>query len=230
MEAVAGSLVCFGFIAAGIGLIVFLVVMVVRHQREVYRKRVAALFGWARAHGWTYLQADPTLVKRFTGEPFGRGSGRQANHVLYGNHRGHQVLAFEYQFTVSNGQDSSTTYRYTVVTLATPAPRPYLQVGHEHTGHKLLELVGVRDLQLESEEFNRVFRISAGDDRFAYAVLDPRMMEWLLADQRARSTPFRFESNALLCWSRTGLDPRYVIWMADYLVDIVERVPAFVWR
>jgi len=46
---------------------------------------------------------------------------------------------------------------------------------------------------LESEEFNRAFKIKTAQNKFAYDVLHPRMMEWMLADQRAIRFPFRFE-------------------------------------
>lgn len=211
-----------------LALLLGVVVWSVVHAQRVHRQRVAAFHAWARANGWSYHESEPPLANRFQGEPFGQGSGRQALHVMRGTHRGRHLVAFEYQYTVSHGR-SSTTHRNTIVAIPIPTQRPYLQVSTEHAGHKLLELFGVRDLQLESEEFNRAFRIKTGSDRFAYDVLHPRMMQWMLADQRARIVPFRFEGSDLLCWSGSELDPRRVIWMADFLVDVAKRVPGYVW-
>ena len=43
------------------------------------------------------------------------------------------------------------------------------------------DAVGLGDQDLESERFNRAFDVRASDRRFASALLDARMMEWLLA-------------------------------------------------
>ena len=50
------------------------------------------------------------------------------------------------------------------------------------TGVSLLaQEVGLaRDIELEWEEFNRVYRVRSPDRRFVTSVLDGRMMEWLL--------------------------------------------------
>ncbi len=222
--------VCIAVPVILLGLLIWLAVHMVRRAQERERAKTHALYGWACAQGWTYHNERRELTSRFKGAPFGRGTSRRATHVLNGRHRGREVLAFEYRFTVESGENNRRTYRYLVVATPTPAPRPWLQVGLEGAGSRLLEIFGARDLQLESEEFNRTFRISTGNDRFAYDVLHPRMMEWLLADQRSRRVPFRFESSDLICWSRTELNPDHVVWMADYLMDVADRVPSHVWK
>ena len=229
VESVFFTGLCGLMAAAMFGLFVWGIVVAVRRARARERQKTAYLWDWARRNGWTYVTSDPSLTRRFQGRPFGQGTNRRALHVLAGVHRGRQMIAFEYFYTVSNGENS-TTHRRLIAAIPTPSPRPYLELTLEGAGSKLLELVGVRDLQLESEEFNRVFRIRTGSDRFAYDVLHPRMMEWLLADQRSRTVPFRFEGNALLCWSGGEMNPQHVTWMADYLADVADRVPGYVWR
>ncbi|MGH3877595.1 MAG: DUF3137 domain-containing protein [Actinophytocola sp.] len=202
-------------------------------QHKAHQKKVAEFTAFAAKRGWRYTERDRSLIDRFRGDPFGRGHGRDAKHALRGEHRGRQVLAFEYSYkeTEGSGDDRrTTTYRHTVVSLSLPAARPTLQVGREGFGRKLLGFVGVRDLQLESEQFNEAFHIKADDDKFAYDVLHPRMMEWMLSDQRAQSVPFRFERGDLMTWDREKIDVRKVEWMLDYLCDVVDRVPSFVWK
>ena len=195
-----------------------------------YRQRVMSLCAWARNKGWTYVEDGRPFARRFGGAPF-RGVFKQARHVIHGTYRGRTFVAFELEYSAVSGVGVGLqTCWSTVVAIRLPASRPSLEVNFEHSGREVVELVGLRDLQLESEEFNRVFRITASDERFAYDVLHPRMMQWLLADQRSRVVPFRFERADLLCWSGDDLDPNHVIWMADYLVDIAERVPEFVWK
>lgn len=44
---------------------------------------------------------------------------------------------------------------------------------------------GGHQMTFESEDFNRAYQVRAGDERFAYDVLHPQLMEWLLG-RRAR--------------------------------------------
>jgi hypothetical protein len=201
--------------------------------RYLHRKRVAELTSWAQANGWTYTENAGEMVDRFVGAPFGRGFGRAAKHLLTTRMGGRPVVAFEYSYKErrGSGKDQRTvTYTFEVVATTTPAPRPTLQVTAEHLGTRLLNAIGMDDLQLESEEFNRTFRISADDAKFAYDVLHPRTMEWMLSDSRARELPFRFERSDVLTWESGRLNPQRAAWAAGYLLDVVDRVPEFVWK
>jgi len=202
-------------------------------QHLAHKKKVAEFTAYANQRGWHYTVKDNSLVDRFDGNPFGTGHGRRAWHVLRGTHGDRDALAFEYMYkeTTGSGDDRKTeTYYFTVVALATPAPRPRLEITKEGLGRKLLGFVGIRDLQLESEEFNKTFYIRTEDDRFAYDILHPRMMEWMLADQRARTIPFRFEHANLVTWQSGQIKLSTVDRLLEYVSDILDRTPSFVWK
>jgi len=212
-------------------ILVGVAVLVIRWQ--LHKRKVAAFRAFAAQRGWIYRERDRTLTERYLGTPFGQGFGKDAEHVLAGQHRGRGLAAFEYTYKErrGSGKDRRTvTYTNTVVALGTPAIRPTLELNREGIGRKLLGLVGIRDLQLESEEFNKSFHIRTEDDKFAYDVLHPRTMEWMLADQRCRDLPFRFERADLLTWRQGTTDLETVVWMLDYLCDVLDRVPSFVWK
>ena len=202
-------------------------------SQHLYRKRVAELTSWAQANGWIYAERADELADRFVGVPFGQGFGRTVRHQLSTTIGGRPVVAFEYSYKErrGSGKDRRTvTYTFELVATTTPAARPTLQVTHEHFGTRILDAVGLDDLQLESEEFNREFRISTDDEKFAYDVLHPRTMEWMLADPRARELAFRFERSDILTWESGRLNPQRAAWAASYLLDLVDRVPEFVWK
>lgn len=212
---------------------VVVVGLVLYFQYQAHKKKVAAFTALASERGWRYTERDRSLVNRFEGTPFGDGHGRDARHVLTGTLRDRPLLAFEYSYkeTHGSGDDRRTeTYHYTVVSIGLPAPKPTLQVSREGLGRKLLGLVGVRDLQLESEDFNKTFHIRTENDKFAYDVLHPRMMEWMLTDPRAQSMPFRFEGGDLMTWQERKFDPSTVDTYANYLCDVADQVPSFVWK
>lgn len=215
------------------GLILVVIIVLGVIQYFVRRRKIAHLIAVAAQRGWHYTPKDRALVDRFDGAPFGSGYGRRARHVLEGTYRGRNILAFEYTYKESSGtgDDSrESTYYFTVAALATPAVRPKLQVTREGMGRKLLGLVGIRDLQLESEEFNKTFHIRTDNDKFAYDILHPRMMEWMLADGRAMTTPFRFERADLVTWKSGPIEMSTVDWLLDFICDVMDRTPDFVWK
>ncbi|MFE9243740.1 hypothetical protein [Nocardiopsis sp. NPDC006938] len=213
-----------------IAVVIIIAIAVMASAAE--RQRAEALESWARERGWNYDRERPELVDRFSGTPFRSGrSNAKARHVLTADHRGQRVLAFEYSYTTTshNGQNTTTTtHCFTVVTVSTPAT-PVLEVRLEHLGHALLGLVGVHDLQVGERVFDQAFRITAQEDAFALAVLEPVVRAWLLEDPEGR-VPFRFSGDHLLGWSSGRIDPDTVVAGADTLIDLVERVPAQVWE
>lgn len=68
--------------------------------------------------------------------------------------------------------------------------------------------VGGADIQLESDEFNRWFRVIAADRRIAFDVLHPRVMQLLLD---ALPVHWRLDGDAIVSWEQGGLDPQ-VAW------------------
>jgi hypothetical protein len=60
---------------------------------------------------------------------------------------------------------------------------------------RLVGHLGFQDMEFESEDFNRAFRVKGGDREFAYQFVDARMMKWLLSTGgQLRIRPERFES------------------------------------
>ena len=51
-----------------------------------------------------------------------------------------------------------------------------------------------------------------------------------LTDHRALSTPFRFERADLLAWRSGEIELSGVDELVDYVCDILEHAPSFVWR
>jgi hypothetical protein len=219
------------WLLAILAVIVAVGVLVVRWQ--LHKRKVEAFRAFARQRGWLYQERDDGLTERYLGTPFGEGFGKQARHVLSGVHRERTFVAFEYVYKVSEGSGKNQrieTHHHTVVALSTPAARPTLQVTREGLGRKLLGLIGVRDLQLESEKFNDTFLLRTDDDKFAYDILHPRTMEWMLTDPRAVEIPFRFERADLLAWQPGVIDLNTALWLLEYLCDVLDRVPSFVWK
>ena len=219
------------FLALLIGLpfgVVALVLALVLSQNRRNSRRQAQLAAWAGHNNLTYLPAVPSLANYWPGPPFTGGWGAQALDVMTGQTpRGRQFCFFTYQYIVSTGK-STTVIRIGVTALRLPAALPRLMLTHETAGTKIARFFGGQDITLESDDFNRYYRVQSDDQRFAYGVLHPRAMEWLLGPGRILA-PWRIAGADLICWH--GGEPNYA-WLFPQLglMDaLVDQIPAQVW-
>jgi len=192
------------------------------------RRRRSAMAEYAASRGWRYVEEEPLLVDRFTGSPFGEGSGRRAFNVVYGSHDGRDFVSFDYEYRVrSGGQNSSTTtYELSVLALSLGALMPDLTVDPEGVLDRFVGRLAGSDIDLESEDFNRAFTVSCPDRKFASDVLHPRMMEFLLQHPQLG---WRFQGDAMLTVSdgtRNIEDIDATLAVMDAITDLV---PEFVW-
>jgi hypothetical protein len=108
------------------------------------------------------------------GDAIYRADG-EATNVMVGEYGGHPVRFANYAYQTLDGVRLTAH----LVAFDLPVLLPVL------TLRRADPAVPQLDLQLESPEFNRLFRVDCADDRYASAVLHPRMMEWMLAAVRS---------------------------------------------
>ncbi len=120
-------------------------------------------------------------------EIFRRGHSRVAQNTmrgsceLFGRPCRLQLGDFRYRVTRSTGKSTTTTtYRFSYLIVHPPWPSPTLLVRPEGLFDKVKGALGFDDIDFESVEFSRKFYVQSDDKRFAYDVLHPRMMEFLL--------------------------------------------------
>jgi len=192
------------------------------------RRRRSAMTEYAAARGWRYVEEEPLLVDRFTGSPFGEGSGRRAFNVVYGSHDGRDFVSFDYEYRIrSSGQNSSTTtYQLSVLALSMGAFMPELTVDPEGLLDRFVGRLAGNDIDLESEDFNRAFAVSCPDRKFASDVLHPRMMEFLLQHPHLG---WRFQGDAMLTISDGTRNIEHIDATLAVMDAITDLVPEFVW-
>lgn len=228
-----------------VAVIVIAVVAAVYGQR-MERRRRDALAALAASLGWRF---DPSRDTRHDDEYahfeiFRRGHSRAAYNTLAGPVEidGRVFAAkmgdFTYKVTSSNGKTTTTTtYNFSYVILHLPLPDvPDLLIRREGFFDRIAGAMGFDDIDFESEEFSRRFCVKSSDKRFAYDVVHPRMMEFLLADGdrtidiergrccvadgRRRWEPERFRAE--LEWLRRFFD----LWPDHLTRRLGERVDA----
>lgn len=195
------------------------------------QKRRQALATFALNRGWTYAPSDDSWVERWTGPPFGQGDHRHARNVMTGTLSGEPLVAFDYSFqthsTDGKGNTTTTTHRYAVCALHLPAYLPRLQVTPENLFTRFGNALGLDDIELESEDFNRRFRVHANDPKFASDVLSPRTMQTLLSRP---AFSWRIDGADIVSWQNGRLTPTDLLMAASTMSSVMAGIPSFVWR
>ena len=214
------------FIAAFVVLGGLLIFFAARRAKQ----RQAECLAWATARGWTYTPRDRSLAKLAWGPPFGTGSDRDATDVLTGPFEQRRALCFTYTYETSssNGETTSSTKHYfAIYALATPRPVSTLQVGREGVLGRLARAVGLHDIEFESEEFNKRFKVRSDDRKLASDVLHPRMMQWLLDNDAAG---FVLVDGQAFIAQRGRLELAAIDQWLGYLEQVIGQIPEFVWN
>lgn len=190
-------------------------------------KRRERLKAWATTNGWTYTPSDRSLVDFSRMQPFGVGHSKRATDVLAGRYDGHSALSFTYRWTTGSGKNQ-TTQTVHIVGMVLPTYLPTVELTPEGLGARLAKLVGAQDLQFESEDFNRRFRVASSDAKAAHAIVHPRLMERMLRPDTVGST-WRIEGNWILTWATGATDLDRLAGRLGMLRAVVRSIPRHVW-
>lgn len=211
---------------------VIIVLSVQQHQ-----KRIAELQAWAAERGWQFVREDKSLVRRWPTAPFtaGRGNSPKAKDVLRGSvttaqGRTRQALTFTFTYVVHSGggeQQTSTTYEHHVTCVFLGKSTPILELTPEGIGSRLAKAFGGQDIQFESEEFNKQWRVKAKDLRFAHSVIHPQMMEHLLTPQYV-GVRLTFAGDCVMVHNSKSLNLAAIDPMLAICNDVIDRIPAYV--
>ncbi|GHC91272.1 hypothetical protein GCM10007079_38440 [Nocardiopsis terrae] len=205
------------------------VITVAAHFRK---ERATELQAWAREHGWHYTEHHPSPLEDAVLPRAVQGPDTRARHVLTGRRGTHLTTMFEVTRSTSpvsrrgSGQERQT---YRVVAVRTPGPGADLEI-HRRDLARIVSLDGRGDPEEVGRAFSEAFRTVGTDDDFTRAVLGQDTVSWLLSDCRSRSLPVRFTGSHVLTWAAMHLDPDRALTAADYLIDLVDRIPAQAWE
>lgn len=201
-------------------------------------KRHEKLQEWAQARGWSYAKTDRDLARRWDTIPFtrGRGNSASAKNVIWGPAQipggtTREMVTFTFTYTVTTGSgdnQSSTTYNHHVMAIFIGATTPTITLTPEGLGTKFSKLFGGQDIQFESEDFNKAWRIEAADLRFAHDIVHPRMME-LLLQPNYKGLKVVFAGDCVLVFNDRQLEVEAIdplIWLAG---SVVDQIPPHVW-
>jgi len=162
--------------AVVVGLIV-VVAVGSRKQREQQIAEIFAQSGLVRERKPFDSGADARWVP-FASLPQLKGGAGRVTWCASGAIDGHEVVAIEHRYVVSTGQVTAVVV-HTCVACRCPDFWPAIELKAEHLLHRLADRLGASDLEVESERFNRRWRVSASDTDLALAILTPEVQAML---------------------------------------------------
>lgn len=126
------------------------------------------------------------------------------------------VRILEHRYSTGSGKNR-TIHDHTIVSLPCPPTWPVLTLDREHLLHKVANLLGHNDLQLDDPAFNARWRVRTDDENFAIVLLSPEIQTRLMT--LPKRTAVRVGAGAVsLGWPRrlrpAELEPA-LRWAAD---------------
>ena len=146
--------------------------------------------------------------------------------VMFGTWRDREVKIFEYWYARSSNQALDDFERFSCVVSQLPAWWPDLVIVPETIVTRAADHLTMNEVNLESDAFNRAFSVRSQDQRFANALLDARMMAWLL--DRAGPWGFEIAGGMLLCYRTPMLQPWEVRPLLETSAEFMDMVPGVV--
>ncbi len=213
--------------------VVAVVAVLAYYSWKAERQRTSDLAALARRLGFRFSpRRDESHENRYHHfEVFRQGHSRCAFNTLSGSlavgQRAMPILLgdYEYKVTTSNGKTTqTTTYHFSFAIAHLPyVGVPDVLIRPEGFFDKIKSAIGFDDIDFESAEFSKCFFVKSADKRFAYDLIDPRMMEFLLA---TRPPGLDMERGRILLtdgsrrWEPAQFE-RNIQWLQEYL----ERWP-----
>ena len=216
--------------------IVITVVAVVTYlnvRRARWRtQRMRRLNSIATRHGWLYSEGDVFGLGAYDFELFTRGDSRGFENTVWGAHKEVPFQFADYWYaTEHDSEEAGLSLRTGVkgmnaVVVRIHAYLPRVVVEPESIGIWAADPTDTTDIHFESDEFNRRFRVRSLDRIFAFKLIGPRMMQWLLAMPEGYGVEF-YKSSFVVYASR--VDPTDLFAMVACAVGIHSRIPKLVW-
>lgn len=190
-----------------------------RHETRssAHRARVGR---WAERNGWTYEPRSSVWTSRWSASPL---VGRPATDVMTREDDRGRVATF----TLG---DATTIHfpgaRRQVAVVSGPTWYPALSLTRTGPRDRLATSLGAQDIEVEAHGVNERWRAVSTDERFAHAVMHPRLLERLEASV-VPGVGLHVEDRDVVLHCPGPVDLAWVRPLTDLALDVAALMPAF---
>lgn len=148
------------------------------------------------------------------------GHSHQARDIIHSHNFGLPFIALHHKWLVTRSSGKHTrTERREEFLLEFRLPFPFFPISvNSGGGHRV---------RLELHAFNDQYDIRCSNPRFAYDVLHPRQIEYVMA---TAPLPFRILADGRIEVETDSAGPAVIDFMSDFLRGFFGRVPDFAWQ
>ena len=222
---VYGPLVAIAAVAVWLASLIRRAIISPRNGPKARNVVVAELERWAEERGWEVGGEPESATLPARGVPFALAGERgRVLAAVRGEHQGHDVTVL--YFATGNDGRPLTQY-FTVVAASTGAASPVTVAAPRRGFGRIASALGLPELAVESDAFNRRWRVVSADARGSYEILHPRVIDrWLGPD--AGTLPVTWDAGIVLV-AREGLtaEPSFLNRSIGLVEDLAVLVPGY---
>lgn len=160
------------------------VALIAYFSYQARQRRIRSVAALAQRTGFAFTRDDVDRVVDMPFKLFCEGDGRKVELVMSGTHNGLPMRVFDYWYydesSDGRGSRSRSYHRFTCALVTLPVACPPLRLTHEDLLTRIGSHLGLHDVEFEYDDFNRRFRVKCNEQKFAFALFDGQMMQWLL--------------------------------------------------
>ena len=211
-------------------VIVVLFALVAFFSWWLAQQRRKELLAWAAEHRLRFSpDKQPGLDRRFPAfDCLQQGDNRYGYNFLEGEWNRRPFLGFDYHYathsTDSKGNRETQHHYFSAVILESAVPLKPLCIRPESFFDKVSQFFGFDDINFESAEFSRKFFVKSPDRKWAYAVLHPRAIEFLLA---APVFSLMFDERRAIAYRASPFKPPDFTQAADTIGGLLDQLPEY---
>ena len=142
------------------------------------KQRAAEFRSLADTLGFNYVGSDSSRTRQVNTALFRRGGRRRFRNVMNGTYGSHQVSIFDYSYTVSGGE-SSSTYTQTVAAIVQDRQLPWFELRPEGFLDRIAEAFVHRDIDFETHpQFSNRYVLRGQDETAIRAMFTPALLSF----------------------------------------------------
>lgn len=183
----------------------------------------------AKERGWTFSKGPNPVILPARGVPFSMKGRHHTRDLARAVVDGREFALMFHRVTTGHGR-SQVDYDFTIIGVHVNADLPLTVAAPERGLHAIAAALGLQDLDTESAAFNRKWRVRAQDKKGALAILHPRTIERLLADDAGAFT-ITWDANAVY-FARYGIKKSWadVDSILGLLAGLANEIPEYLKR
>ncbi|MCJ7826907.1 MAG: DUF3137 domain-containing protein [Demequinaceae bacterium] len=187
---------------------------------------------FASVNKWEFSIGTPAYLhasRALHSFPVDQGVNQRDTACISGTYNGRRCSSFTHEYEIGTGDEKRHTERWQITVVELEYPLKTVDILPDDVLAKFAKSLGGQDIDFESADFNRKWRVMARDLKYAHDIVHPRMIERLLRPD-ADGLAIRVEGRAVMCWRWERRGPADLARRLGVLTSIAKLIPEFVLR